>query len=178
MQSEPPADKSRYDLVMASRLVRTLLYSLLATTVAIVSFIGYLAYRILNPDLQEMTGSNVRLILDSGEVQSLIAKESFFAAREKVEVDRYFRTPAAEREPVEKYIPERIAFLNAMEQVVSVPVPANAYCRVLKQSNTICSRYPDQNPTYIKVRITRGPAKGQEGWGCEGDGLFRVVAWP
>jgi hypothetical protein len=163
---------------MASRLVRTLLYSLLAITVVIGSYIGYLAYLIFNPDLQEMTGTNVRLILDSDEVQGLIAKQSFFAAREKVEVDRYFRTPAADRESVEKYIPERIAFLNAMAQAVSVPVPANSYCRVLKQSDTICGRYPDQNPTYIKVRIARGPAKGQEGWGCEGDGLFRVIAWP
>jgi hypothetical protein len=148
------------------------------TTVVIVSFIGYLGYRILNPDLQEMTGTNVRLILDSDEVQGLIAKQSSYAAREKIEVDRYFRAPAAEREPDEKYIPERVAFLNAMTQAVSVPVPANSYCRVLKQSDTICSRHPGQNPTYIKVRITRGPAKGQEGWGCEGDGLFRVIAWP
>src|SRR5579862_834358 len=131
---------------MAPRLVRTFLYSLLATAVVIVSFIGYLAYRILNPDLQEMTGTNVRLILDSDEVQSLIAKQSFFAAREKIEVDRYFRTPVGEREPVEKYIPERIAFLNAMAQAVSIPVPANSYCRVLKHSDTICGRYPDQNP--------------------------------
>ena len=163
---------------MASRFVRTFLYSLLATTVVIVSFIGYLAYRILNPDLQEMTGTNVRLILDSDEVQSLIAEQSSFAAREKVEVDRYFRTPVAEREPVEKYVPERIAFLKAMAEAASVSVPANSYCRVLKQSETICSRSPVENPRYIKVRITRGPAKGQEGWGCEGDGLFRVIAWP
>lgn len=164
---------------MALSLRGPLIFGSLGVAAVIICIAAYLYYRIFDPDIQEMTGRDIRLVLDSDEIQRLVAQQSAFEPQERIEVHRHFAagSPSTERE-IEKFIPERITFLKTMGRAPTVAVPAKSYCRVLQRSNAVCSPRPIENPTYIRVRITSGPLKGREGWGCEGDGLFRTVITP
>jgi len=71
----------------------------------------------------------------------------------------------------DRYIPERIAFLDAMARAPGVTVSGESYCRIINRSKAMCDRHPGPNPTYFKVRISSGPSKGQEGWGCLGEDI-------
>jgi len=125
----------------------------------------------------------VRLVLDSPEVRQLIARQEAFQPRERAEIDHFKKDRDRERtddaagplreslQHPERYIPERTAFLDAMAQAPGVIVPGKSYCRILARSEAMCSRQPYYNPTYLKVRITSGPSKGQEGWACLGDDI-------
>jgi len=148
--------------------------------------------QLVDPDYQAITRDRgeVRLILDSERVQRLVSRQSANQARERTEVDRYLKEQARivqqnnrygleqlQKHP-EVYIPERIAFLDAMALEPSVVVPPKSYCRVLQRSAAVCTRRPQENPYFVKVRITSGKNAGQEGWGCLGDGIALTVAWP
>ncbi len=152
-----------------------------------------------NPNYAAITqrGRQVHLILDSVEVQRLVSKQSAFRLQERSEIDRFTRESiqraeklrhdqsdeallqlrALEQHP-ELYIPEQLAFLDAMAKAPGVIVPGKSHCRIIAHSEAICSRHPQQNPTYVKVRVTDGPSKGQIGWGCLGDGIQLNVAMP
>jgi hypothetical protein len=78
----------------------------------------------------------------------------------------------------ERYIPERVAFIDAMARARCVAVMPNSYCRIIERAEAICSKVPVANPRYVKVHITSGPSKGSEGWGCLGDGIGLTVAMP
>lgn len=156
--------------------------------------------RLFDPDYQAITSpSGTRLIVDSAEVQSLIAEHSVTNSHEEKELHRSFvehnkvflrtkgkRTPEERdadaarlrelRQHPERHIPQRLMFLDKMAQAPSIVIPGASYCRILQRSDAICSRDPILNPEYIKVRITSGPLKGQEGWGCLGDGIGLTVA--
>jgi hypothetical protein len=135
--------------------------------------------------------------LDTEEVHQLILRQDAFAAKERKEIELYFRDiiplgQALDREQTNEafrrydqvkknaaqYIPERVAFLDALARASTVQVAPNSYCRVLQRSEAICSSTPELNPSFVKVRITTGQSKGQEGWGCEGDNIFRAWAMP
>ena len=149
----------------------------------------------LNPNYEKVTDDtrSVRLISDSAEVQHLISQQESYGVREREEIARYTQeilrlAPECMRpgescprlEELQKnearYIPERVAFLDAMARQPGVLVPPSSYCRVVKRSPAKCTKDPHYAPTFVKVRITTGPSKGTEGWGCEGDGVF--TAWP
>jgi hypothetical protein len=158
------------------RFGRVLILAGMGVAILIIGVMAYIVYRVFEPDHQLRTYENIRLVLDSEEVESLIAKQNSLARQDLAEVDRYARLSSTERGSYEQYIPERIAFLRAMAQAPSVPIPANSFCRLLQDSNAICSPRPLNNPMYVKVRITSGPMKGHVGWGCEG--IVRTVIWP
>jgi hypothetical protein len=149
------------------------------------------------PNYEDKTDSSrpVRLVLDSEEVRRLILQQDAFAPKERKEIELYFRdiiplgqvmdrektTEAFRRwDELEKngahYIPERVAFLDALTRAPTVLVAPNSYCRVLQRSRAICASTPWLNPSFVKVRITTGPCRGQGGGGCEGDDITR--AWP
>ncbi len=138
------------------------------------------------------------LVLDSDEVRHLISQQSAFAPRESPEVNRYeaieiplLRDMERERtgnrstaelssrledlhDHPERYIPERIAFIEALARARTVTVPAGSYCKILEKSEAICSRVPLYNPVYYKVVITSGPSRGQVGWTCD---LHFTTSW-
>ena len=149
------------------------------------------------PNYEDVTDRSrpVRVVLDSEEVRRLISQQDAFAPNEQKEIDVYFQAilllgQAVDREQTneacrryeeakknaEHYIPERVVFLDAMARAPAVQVAPNSYCRVLQRSQAKCTRDPEFTCEFVKVRITSGPSKGQEGWGCEGDGIFG--AWP
>jgi hypothetical protein len=159
---------------------------------------------LLSRDREVVTSetSKVCLIVDTDEVRSLIERQSSFDSKDKEEAKRFLEdairldkeierlrgngeldaTPAKELKDLwahpERYIPERIAFLKLVGGADCALVPAHSYARVLERSQAICSGHPQENPRYIKVLVTTGPSKGQEGWGCLGGGLAYTVAWP
>jgi hypothetical protein len=148
--------------------------------------------QLFDPDYQAITRDRgeVRLIRDSERVQRLISQQSADRSRERIEVDRYLEEQARilqqnnrhELEQLQKhpevYIPERIAFLDAMALEPAIVVQPRSYCRVLQRSTAVCTRRPQENPYFVKVRVTSGKDAGQEGWGCLGDGIGLTVAWP
>ena len=157
-----------------------------------------------NPNHEARTDPfrNVTLVLDSEHVTKLISQQSSFESQDRLEVHDFMsesvstltelerqrksgkiepallRRLTDEREHPERYIPERIAFLNAIARTPNKTIPPNSYCRILQRSAAICSRIPQDNPYYVKVRITSGPAKGQEGWGCLGNDIYVTHMWP
>ncbi len=148
----------------------------------------------LNPNYADVTDTGpVRLILDSAEVQQLISQQESFGPKEREELDHYGQDlhrfgPECDRQPTgeacrrledgAQYIPERVAFLKQMGREPAVLVATKSYCRVLKRSSAICRPSPIENPAFVKVRITTGPSKGTEGWGCEGVNVFGAWAMP
>jgi len=145
---------------------------------------------------------DISLILDSEHVTKLILQQSAFASQDAKEVQQFLRDSESTlielerqsksgkvepallrrvteaREHPERYIPERIAFLGFMRTASNTMVPPNSYCRILERSAAICSSIPQLNPYYVKVRITSGSAKGQEGWGCLGSDIYVTRMWP
>ena len=66
--------------------------------------------------------------------------------------------------------PARKDFLEAMARAPGIIVPEKTYCRILTTSKVHCaSQFSTQ--VYLKVRITTGPYRGSEGWGCEGSDI-------
>ena len=148
----------------------------------------------LNPNYEMLTDRqrSVRLILDSAEVQNLISQQESFSLRERQEIIHYFQdierlAPECMRpgescprlEELERNrehcIPERVAFIDAMAKKPGVLAPPNSYCRVVQRSGAKCTKNPEYSSAFVKVRVSTGPSKGTEGWGCEED-IFH--AWP
>ena len=147
---------------------------------------------LLNPNRAAMTAARrqVRLVSDSPEVRRLIAEQEAFQLQEKTEIDRFHADSASLEQKwfrdanlealrqlrelgqhPDRYIPERIAFLDAMARAPGVTVSGESYCRIINRSKAMCDRHPGPNPTYFKVRISIRPSKGQEGWGCLGEDI-------
>ncbi len=100
----------------------------------------------------------IRLVVDSPEVRQLIVNQEAEIASEDLQDES--------RQP-EKYMPRRLAFIASMDRQPFIMVVAqNSYCRFLKQTRASCSKNPFSDGSYMKVRITTGPSKGQEGWSC------------
>jgi hypothetical protein len=163
---------------MAISFGRALVFAGLGVATFIITVMSYVVYRAFEPNHQLKTDESISLVLDSSDVQNLVAKQSAFDQQDLDEVRQWAGLSAEERQSDEVYIPERTAFLKAMARAPSVPIPAYSYFRLLQDSNAICSPRPPENPTYIKVRVTTGPMKGQEGWGCQGMGVYRTFIWP
>ncbi len=149
----------------------------------------------LSPDREVVTSRAVPvcLIEDSDAVRRLIEQQDAIAAKDREEVRRFFdelgrlyrrSDPAALAElrelsaHPEKFIPERIVFLNAIHSAKCTEVPESSYGRVLERSEAICSSHPQENPRLMKIAITTGSSKGVVGWGCLGDGLAYSVTMP
>jgi hypothetical protein len=158
----------------------------------------------LDPNREAITApyEATRLVLATNEANRLVAQQSSFAPQEKAEVARFFRDSGRIEKEVaqatritdpnearasrkratlaraELYIPERVAFLGAMAALPGAMVPAGSYCRIVERSQAICSDIPMSNPDYIRVRITSGPSKGLQGWGCLGDGIGLTRVMP
>ena len=151
----------------------------------------------ISPDYEELTAATrtVRLVLDTADVQHLISQQESISSKEREEIERYTQDilrvgKECDSQPTgtachqlgellrndAKFIPERTAFLNAMAREPGVWVPPNSYCRVVKRSPAMCSTHPQHNSTFVRVRISTGPSKGVEGWGCEGENVYS--AWP
>jgi len=146
---------------------------------------------LLNPDVAAITAARrqVRLISDSPDVAASSHSKKrashwkgpkSIASRRKPPGSHKNGTVKQPKRPrqlrelgqhPEHYIPERTKFLDAMAQAPSVLVPGESYCRIITRSNAMCDRHPEHNPTYFKVRITSGPSKGQESWGCVGEDI-------
>jgi hypothetical protein len=132
----------------------------------------------------------IRLVADSERVQGLISRQDAHSVGERASVDRFLKDEARlvqqNRQPEldqllkhpEIYMPGRIAFLDAMAQEPTAAVAPGSFCRILQRSSAVCSRHPQENPYFIKVRVTSGMNKGVEGWGCLGNGIGLTVAWP
>jgi hypothetical protein len=102
----------------------------------------------------------IRVVLDTPDVRRQIAERPALGKRGEADSR------------------QQAAFVDAMADSEGVEIPPGSYCRVLERSEAICSKDPNQNPTYVKVLITTGGAKGQVGWGCLGDGITRLHAIP
>lgn len=147
---------------------------------------------LFDPDRKAQTSEavEVRLIVDSERVQRLISHQDAVQQNERAGVVLFLKDEGRLLEQgsprelddllkhPEKYIPSRIAFLDAMDREPAIVVQRKSFCRILKRSNAICARGPVENPDFVKVRVTSGPDRGIEGWGCLGDGIGMTVAWP
>ena len=148
--------------------------------------------QLFDPDYRAKTSDTheVRLIENSERVQRLISRQDALSLDERAAGDRFLkeetRLVAQNKQHEldqllahpEIYIPSRIAFLDAMAREPTVIVHQGSFCRILRRSNAICSRHPQENPYFIEVRVTSGRDKGVEGWGCLGSGIGLTVAWP
>lgn len=159
---------------------------------------------IFNPDRQAMTSPDhpVCLVNDSPEVDALIVRQRHMLPQEQKQIDRYLDDSRKIRDEIEhekkselvtdaqaklkelnshpeRYIGDRIAFVNAMRSASCTMVPANSYGEFLDQrEGARCGAGLFQTSDYIKVRITSGPAKGTVGWGCAPSDIVRTVAMP
>jgi len=159
---------------------------------------------LLDPDYQARTDSfrEVRLVIDTAEVRHLINAQNSLVTQDLAEtrvfingeasiyreIDKRPGNPSSQADAKrqlhvmlahsERYVPERVAFIDAMTRAPGVAVTRNSYCRIVERSEAICSKDPIANPRYVKVHITSGPSKGSEGWGCLGDGIGLTVAMP
>lgn len=168
------------------------------TSVAMIVALTFAACS-LNPNYEDITdpSKSVRLVLDSNEARQLISRQDAFTPEERKEIDLYNRDIIAVAQELDReqtkeathrynemkknaarYIPERTAFLYAMARVPAVLVEPNSYCRVLQRSQAKCTNDPESNCEFVKVRVTSGPSRGREGWGCDGDGIYRAWAMP
>jgi hypothetical protein len=170
------------------RLVRNpATYALLALMSSIAAFtllLGMGVNRTLDFRGRTAGTDSIRLILDSPDVRQLIAHQETMEKQERLNLDRVIRGMGkGEPNPIsgyidlslhpERYIPGRLALIAAMNQQPAVTVVARrSYCRFLKHTRASCSKDPILDCYYIKVRITSGPSKGQEGWSC----MFEDVA--
>jgi hypothetical protein len=115
----------------------------------------------------------VRLISDSLDVQALIL------AQEKSDADelRWLREPGTRDEKVkgvddrrrhpERYSPTLASFIEAMTAKPGFAVRGGTACRLLRRSQARCTPHRLDTYAYVKVLITEGPNRGQEGWACE-----------
>ncbi len=135
-----------------------------------------------DPSEKEKRAATVtmRIILDSPEVRGLIASQEMSEVAEWQNVQRIVREANSARRrqgPLdeelalhpERYIPKRLAFAEAMKRQPTVQAVAqNSYCRFLQRSRASCLNQPIPagDHHYVRIRITSGPSKGQEGWAC------------
>ena len=163
--------------------------SLLAATVVTLCIAS--SCRLFDPNYEAQTNKigDIRLVVDSTRVRSLISQQDALGPGENEAVHRFFNdehrlSAQNNRDELHRilthpeiYIPDRITFLDAMAMEPTTTVQRGSFCRILQRSRAICSRHPQENPSFVRVRVTSGKEKGVEGWGCLGDGIGLTVAW-
>jgi hypothetical protein len=115
----------------------------------------------------------VQIISDSPEVQLLIlaqeksdATELSWLKKSQAHDERARGVQDRRRDPG-RYAPTLLSFLEAMAAKPSLPVRGGTRCRLLERSQARCTPNPLDTRAYVKVRITEGPERGQQGWACE-----------
>jgi hypothetical protein len=122
----------------------------------------------------------VRFIRDSPRVRALLAGSEAYLETEWQNVLRAIRSAGGFNKNggslseelflhPERFIPKRFAFLERMRrQPVASAVARSSYIRFLKRTKASCDDdlVLPQNRIYVRIRITSGPSKGQEGWAC------------
>jgi hypothetical protein len=115
----------------------------------------------------------VQLISDSPDVQLLIlAQEKSDAPelrwlKESRSHDERVRGVQDRRQHPERYAPTLLSFLEAMAAKPAFAVRGGTTCRLVERSQARCTPDPLDTHAYVKVRITEGPKRGQQGWACE-----------
>ncbi len=115
----------------------------------------------------------VQLISDSPEVQRLIlAQEKSDATelrwlKESQAHDERVRGVQDRRRNPGRYAPTLLSFLESMAAMPAFPVRGGTTCRLLERSQARCTPNPLDTHAYVKVRITGGPERGEQGWACE-----------
>lgn len=140
---------------------------------------------LLNPDRQLVTrdGSAARLVQDSPDIERLLSIQRTRDAegdtfwREKHSSESVTKRVENMRLNPERYAPGREAFLLAMSRSAALSVPGHTYARLVQQSGARCNLNPITTSSYVKVLITSGPLRGNQGWMCE-DSLVRTTIWP
>jgi hypothetical protein len=97
-----------------------------------------------------VSGRQVKLVLDTPDVQRLVTGAE-----------------SSDRSSTGG-LREQGRFLDLMEGQPAVGIPPGSYVRILERSHAVCTRQPNENPYFVKVRVTSGVAKGETGWGCLG----------
>jgi hypothetical protein len=144
--------------------------------ILLIGSIGSTGCIFLSSRAWRVTGNSktkVLLVSDSLEVRRLVTDED--AGEE--EVNRFWREDhgAEERhqrlmdmaQHPEQYPPGRSKFLETMARMPGVYVEGRSYCSVIVRSKSRCGRLPIETASYLFVRITSGPSRGQQGWICE-----------
>lgn len=117
--------------------------------------------------------SEVQLISDSPDVQLLIlAQEKSDAIelrwlKESRAHDERVRGVEDRRQHPERYAPTLLSFLEAMAAKPAIAVRGGTTCRLVERSQARCTPDPLDTHAYVKIRITEGPKRGQQGWACE-----------
>jgi hypothetical protein len=128
--------------------------------------------RVFDPEYEARTSEadQVRLIADSEQVQGLVSREEAMELDERASANRFRKEEIGLgqqnrsheldelRKHRETYIAGRLAFLDAMARERAISIPPGSYCRIIQRSHAICSRHPQENPEFVKVRITSGAA--------------------
>jgi hypothetical protein len=114
--------------------------------------------------------STVHVVNDSMEIRHLISEAEALDARwEPLSLSQFVDRAAHERFATE-YMPNRRRLLDAMNQAPGFTVVGGSYCRIIEKSGAQCeAEAAFYSTTYVKVRISTGPAKGKEGWVCKGE---------
>jgi len=116
----------------------------------------------------------LRLISDSPEVRRLISDQEKSDAADlqwlkwKQPRDERVRGVEDRRRNPERYAPTLRPFIAAMAAEPNFVVRGGTSCRIVERSHARCAALPLDALMYVKVRIMRGPNRGQEGWACAG----------
>jgi hypothetical protein len=62
--------------------------------------------------------------------------------------------------------PEHVRFIAAMAEQPGIEIPARSYARLVESSRARCGDDPTNHENYLRVRVTTGALKGEEGWTC------------
>jgi hypothetical protein len=122
---------------------------------------------LFDPDRQLVTQKYqpVRFVRDSPEVRSLI-KDAASREVERRKLGTFEETQ------------EQNNFVDGMANRPRIEIPAGSYCRIIERSEAVCGKKPGYGGSFVLVRVTRGAAKGQIGWGCWAGDVFGVNAMP
>ena len=64
---------------------------------------------------------------------------------------------------VRKFVADR----NPIDGLLKMPgftVPVKSYCSIIQQSTSKHGLNPEATAVYVLIKVTSGPAKGQQGW--------------
>ena len=127
---------------------------------------------------------DVRIVSDSSDVRRLISTQERNDAPEL----RWLRGSQRREERIrgvndrkshpERYAPTMRLFLDAMAARPSFKIPGGTTCRLMELSQARCTPGPLDTLVYVKVRITEGSKRGEEGWACAGIDVFSTTPGP
>ena len=117
--------------------------------------------------------SKVRLISDSPDMPLLISAQKKSDAaelrwlQESRAHDERVRGVKDRRRHPELYAPTLLTFIETMATKPGFAVRGGSACRLVERSHARCAPDPLDTYAFVKVHITKGPNRGQEGWACE-----------